>query len=414
MKPFTKELLAYSLSALLGCLGGVITIVMIWLLHTGTTWVWEDIFHNNVDDPSRTPFVFITFLIAALAAGYFAKKYTKPLIGMDEVIVQVIEKGKIRWQNTGRALVNGFLSIASGASLGPEAPSAFVSVSTSSFIAEKTKQPIKTAKIMNISSVSGMLGALLSSPFLAPVLIAASVKNISNNMRMLITYSTIASAFGVGTFFGLFHTVAIIDLGLPEYPGADVEALAQALIIGFLAAVFLGIIFKLTEPVLTTIVKPLKEKPFALALTGGAVSATIAFLMPLTMFSGQYTIPALLEKSTEFGIVLLCIIAAAKLFSTFLLLRSGFFGGPIFPMIFVGATLGTIITHIIPIPLTLAVAASIAGLLTVAMRQPLSAALLTIGILGVNVTSVVAIAAAGAYLLLTLLPQQATIRPEGK
>lgn len=258
---------------------------------------------------------------------------------------------------------------------------------------------------MNIGSVSGMLGTLLGSPFLAPVLIAASAKNGIKNLRDILTYSTIASAFGVGTFFGLFHTVAVINLGLPDYSGAGIGALAQALIIGFLAAVFLGVIFKATMPIITAIVKPLKEKPFTLALVGGIISAIIAFCVPLTMFSGQYTIPALLEKSAGFGIAVLFVIAAAKMFSTLLLLRSGFFGGPIFPMIFVGATLGIIITQIVSIPLTLAVAASITGLLTVAMRQPLSAALLTIGILGVSVTSVVAIAAAGACLLLTLLPE---------
>jgi len=405
MKPLTKELYAYGLSALFGCIGGIITITMIWLLHISTAWVWEDILDNNMDDPSRSPYVFVTFFIASLIAGYFAKKYTTPLIGMDEVVVQIIEKGKTRWQDTGRALINGLFSIASGASLGPEAPSVFVSAGASSFIAEKTRQPTKTAKIMNISSVSGMLGTLLSSPFLAPVLIAASAKNGVKNLRDSLTYSTIASAFGVGTFFGLFHTVAVINLGLPEYSGAGIKALTEALVIGFFAAVFLGIIFKATSPVIAAIVKPLKEKPFTLALVSGTISAAIAFCIPLTMFSGQYTIPALLEKSAEFGIAVLFIIAATKLFSTLLLLRSGFFGGPIFPMIFVGATIGVIITHIVSIPLTLAVAASITGLLTVAMRQPLSAALLTIGILGVSVTSVVAIAAAGACLLLTLLPE---------
>jgi H+/Cl- antiporter ClcA len=405
MNPFAKELKAYSLSALFGCMGGVITIGMIWLLHISTAWVWEDILHNDIDDPSRTPYVFMTFLIAALVAGYFAKKYTKPLIGMDEVVAQIIENGKIRWQDTGRAFANGLLSIASGASLGPEAPSAFISAGTSSFIAEKTKQPRETAKVINISSVSGMLGALLSSPFLAPVLVAASAKNSIKSLQNILTYSTIASAFGVGTFFALFHTVAVINIGLPAYPGAGLKELIQALVIGFLAAVFLGILFKITAPIIAAITEPLKNKPFVLAITGGTIAAFIAFCAPLTMFSGQYTIPALLEKSADFGIVLLFLLAIAKLFSTLLLLKSGFFGGPIFPIIFVGATLGIIVADIANLPLTLAVAATITGLLTIAMRQPLSAALLAIGILGVNVTSVVAIAAAGAALLLTLQPQ---------
>src|SRR5690606_11419892 len=98
---------------------------------------------------------------------------------------------------------------------------------------------------------------------------------------------------------------------------------------------------------------------------GGSIAALIAFGLPLTMYSGQYTIPALLEKSASLGVLVLLCIAIAKLFSTFLLLRSGFFGGPIFPMIFVGTTVGVIITQIIALPLTLAVAAAITGLLTI-------------------------------------------------
>lgn len=405
MHSFTKTLYAYILSALFGIVGGLITIGMIWLLGASTKFVWEHGLGISVDDPTRTSYVFVTFLAAALVAGYFAKKYTNPLIGMDEVIAQILSKGKNRWQDAGRAFVNGLLSITSGASLGPEAPSAFISASSASFIAEKTKRSPEVTKIMSIASVSGMLGTLLSSPFLAPVLIASATKTGFKNLQNILTYSTVASAFGIGTFFGLFHTVATVDIGLPEYSGAGLEALIQALVIGFLAAVFLGVIFKLVNPIITRIVLPFQERPFALAFAGAGITAFIAFCLPLTMFSGQYTIPALLEKSADLSIAALLLIAVAKLLSTLLLIRSGFFGGPIFPMIFVGTTVGIIIVQIVSIPLTLAVAAAVTGLLTVAMRQPLSAALLTIGILGVNVTSVVAIAAAGACLLLTLLPQ---------
>lgn len=405
MKPLTKELYTYGLSALFGCIGGAITIAMIWLLEAGTKLIWEHGLDNTVDDPSRSFYVFGTFFAAALVAGYFARKYTKPLIGMDEVVVQIIEKGKIRWQDTGRAFVNGFLSIVSGASLGPEAPSAFISAGTSSLAADKLKVPTDKTKIMNVGSVSGMLGTLLNSPFLAPVLVASSTKRNIKSIQNLLTYSAVASAFGVATFFGLFHTVAVINIGLPEYPGAGLTALLQALIIGLVAALFLAIISKIVAPIISKITTALQGKPFTLAIASGLITAAIAFALPLTMFSGQYTIPALIEQSADFGIALLVIIAIAKLFSTLLLLKSGFFGGPIFPMIFVGTTIGIIITHIIAIPLTLAVAAAISGILTVAMRQPLSAALLTIGILGINVTSVVAIAVAGAALLLTLTPQ---------
>lgn len=406
MKPLTKELYAYGLSALFGCVGGVITIGMIWLLEFSTKLLWEKGFNNSVDDPSRNLYVFCTIVIASLIAGYFAKKYAKPLIGMDEVVAQIIEKGKIRWQDTGRAFVNGLLSIISGASLGPEAPSAFISAGTSSFAADKLKISADKTKIINIGSISGMLGTLLSSPFLAPVLIASSTKRNIKSIQNLLTYSTVASAFGVATFFGLFHTVAVIDIGLPEYSGAGLAALLQAFLIGLVAALFLAIISKIITPLISKITTSMQGRPLTLALVSGLITATIAFALPLTMFSGQYTISTLIEKSADIGIVLLIVIAIAKLFSTLLLLKSGFFGGPIFPMIFVGTTIGIIVTHIIAVPLTLAVAASVSGALTAAMRQPLSVALLTIGILGVNVTSVVAIAVAGAALLLTLTPQK--------
>lgn len=405
MQSFTKTLYAYVLSALFGMVGGLITVGIIWLLEATTKIVWEHGAGNNITDPSRTPFVFLSLFLAALVAGYFAKKYSKPLVGMNEVIDQIIDKGKIRWQDTGRAFINGLVSIASGASLGPEAPSAFISAGSASFIAEKTNQSPETTKIMNSGSVSGMLGTLLSSPFIAPALIAETAKGKLKNLPSMLTYSTVASAFGIGVFFGLFHTVSVINIGLPALSGTGLVALTQALCIGLSAAVFLGIASKLLAPLITFIVQPFHNKPFITAIVGGGIAALIAFCLPLTMFSGQYTVATLIEKSASFGIILLLAIALAKLFSTLLLLKSGFFGGPIFPMIFIGTTLGIIVTHIVAIPLTLAAAAAVAGMLTVAMRQPLSAALLTIGIIGTNVTTVVAVAVAGASLLLTLLPQ---------
>lgn len=404
MEPFQKTLYAYLISAFFGVVGGLITIGMILLLEVLTKLIWEQGFNNDTTDPARTPFVFLTFMVAALVAGYLAKKYTKPLVGMDEIVAQIIEKGKIRWQDTGRAIINGIISIVSGASLGPEAPSAFVSAGAASFVSEKTKQPNDTSKIINAASVSGMLGSLLSSPFLAPALIAETAKGGFRNIRSLLTYSMVASAFGVGTFFALFHKVEVINIGLPAYSGTGLLGLAEALCIGFVAALFIAFAVKFLEPLMAAITKPFMQKPYHMALVGGGIAAFLTFCVPITMFSGQYTIPALIEKSAELGFVALICVALVKLFSTLLLLRSGFFGGLIFPIIFVGAALGLAITQVFTVSLTLAVGASIAGLLTIAMRQPLSAALLTIGIVGSSVTTVVAVAVAGACLLLTLLP----------
>jgi H+/Cl- antiporter ClcA len=121
------------------------------------------------------------------------------------------------------------------------------------------------------------------------------------------------------------------------------------------------------------------------------------------MFSGQHVMPQLLAQSATLGFAALIGLAALKLASTAFLLETGFFGGPIFPALFASTALGLAFNDILNAPINLAVAASMAGLITVVLRQPLSAALLTLAITGAVTAAGVAVAVTGAFPVLMLI-----------
>ena len=140
-----------------------------------------------------------------------------------------------------------------------------------------------------------------------------------------------------------------------------------------------------------------------LLLTGLVVSLFM-YAAPLTMFSGQHTLNTLYEHSISASFIALILIAAMKLLSTSLLIRAGFIGGAVFPTVFTGVALGLALNQFLDVSPAVAVAATTVGLLTILLRQPLSAAILVLLFFGFTSGAAVACGVAGALLILPLLP----------
>jgi H+/Cl- antiporter ClcA len=130
------------------------------------------------------------------------------------------------------------------------------------------------------------------------------------------------------------------------------------------------------------------------------------------MFSGQHTMTTLIAEASTFSAGLLLIIAFAKLFATTTLIRTGFFGGPIFPALFAGAALGLAFNTIFHSPEAVAISATIAGIMTISLRRPLSAALITIAIAGAGDATIVALAVSAGLIVLTLVERR--LKPAAK
>jgi len=122
--------------------------------------------------------------------------------------------------------------------------------------------------------------------------------------------------------------------------------------------------------------------------------------MPLTLFSGQHAIPVLLDGYQGIGVLALVAIALLKAAALGASLGGGFFGGPIFPIFFIGVALGLAIHILIPaIPLALALGGTMAALGAAVALLPLSMAVLTAIMIqsGLEVFGAVVLAAMTAY-----------------
>lgn len=397
-----KSLKLYILSALFGIIGAILTIATVYILDETIKLIWEHGFGMEIDDPSRTIASLIVVVVFGLAIGLISKYFGPAKGSIETVIEEALEKGGIDWKRGAKDVIIGIISIGSGGSLGPEAPAAIVTAGAASLASEKTVKDLDTKRAMSLSAVAGMLGSLLSSPFLATTMFIESYKKRLSEMRSIVSYSLVAGAFGMATFFVLFNTLYVFDFGIPSYAGPTEIDLVKAFLFGLAGALFavtIGVIMK----ILDKIFKKFDKKLVIRSLIGATIAGLIAFVLPMTMFSGQHTLPAVIGQAATASIVSLLVLAFGKMIATTILIRTGFFGGPIFPAVFAGAALGIAVNGLLDAPLAVAISSTIAGIITVSLRHPLSAAILTLAIAGTTNAAPVVLAVAAAVLVISMI-----------
>ncbi|MFL6498086.1 MAG: chloride channel protein [Nitrososphaera sp.] len=154
-----------------------------------------------------------------------------------------------------------------------------------------------------------------------------------------------------------------------------------ALLVGVIAGC-IGIIFKLIFGIVQRVFTPLEKQPIHRAIIGGLVIGLIGSFLPLTLYSGQDQLLQIIHNSAAFGIGLLILLMLVKALLTSTSFATGFEGGPIFPLIFIGGTLGLAISKILTfIPEGVAATAGMAGVACAVFPLPLTMILL-LGLLG--------------------------------
>jgi H+/Cl- antiporter ClcA len=183
-----------------------------------------------------------------------------------------------------------------------------------------------------------------------------------------------------------------------------------------------GLLFMLSLKRLQGLLQPMKTHVVLRGLLGGLAMGLIGALLPLTLFSGEEQTADLITHAAEIGVLMLIVLAVAKLFATSLLLATGWKGGYIFPIMFAGVALGMAV-HLVfsGIPLAVAAAATMAGALVAALKAPLFAALFTTVLVQKETAAVIAVAVVVSALLAAVLAlraarraaEQAQTAPEG-
>lgn len=91
---------------------------------------------------------------------------------------------------------------------------------------------------------------------------------------------------------------------------------------------------------------------------------------------------------------------AAKLVFTSVTLASGFIGGEVTPLFFVGAALGSVVAHALGLPIALGAGAGMAAVFGAAANTPIALSMMAVELLGLHAFPHVAIVCVVANLLL--------------
>lgn len=136
------------------------------------------------------------------------------------------------------------------------------------------------------------------------------------------------------------------------------------------------------------LVSPLNSQPIVRGVVGGLLLGLLGKALPITLFLGTDGLAITTQDAAEIGVALLIVFALAKMVALAGALSFGFIGGPIFPMLFVGATLGSAINLAFPqIPLGLAVGCMMVAVPAVVVPIPLTLAIIGILVMGLSPTN---------------------------
>lgn len=383
----------FLLWAILGLIGGIIA---------GIYWIGLEFLTHQLaffNGWQVIPVMAICGLLAGLVIHFIGDP------GEIHLIVNNIRfnKGKLDPKNNPSMVLSSLLCVASGGSLGPEAPLVQVTGSTGTWLGKLLRLKGEELRSLSIAGMASGFTALFGAP-LGGSLFSLEILHHKHAVEY---YKAIIPAF-VASCFSYLVFALIIHLGLG--PIWDLSAYEYSGIFDFGYAVLFAVVgatFGWAFIFCTKFFKSLFEKKpipiYFKTLIGGILLGVIAFYFPITRYFGHHEINELL--SGNFPLTLLFAILIFKIIAISITVTSGWRGGFIIPLFFVGATLGLIIHPLFPvINLTLAIVSCMAAINACVTRTPMSTTILLATLTGFGHFIPILFASLTGYFLAPRIP----------
>jgi H+/Cl- antiporter ClcA len=224
------------------------------------------------------------------------------------------------------------------------------------------------------SAYNGLIG----SPLFTAVL-ATEVRIGGNDSLRYLLMNLVAGVIGflfyalVGlTPFAQFIAFTPITSLKPEY---CIYAIVLGAI-GAFVAIAVGASFQFFGRVMET---AFNGRILQRILAAGLVTSIVCFFYPDVMFSGEVQIHSILDNPAHYGVMTLLLYAILKILLLGLAFKSGYLGGPLFPVIFTCTMIGLALSLSFPsVPVGILVMCIEAAALALVLRAPLTAILLVV------------------------------------
>ena len=383
----------FFLWALLGIIGGIIS---------GVYWIVLELLTHGLAFFEGW-LVIPTMAICGFLAGLVIHLIGDP--GEIHLIVNNIRfnKGKLDPRNNPSMILSSLLCVASGGSLGPEAPLVQVTGSTGTWIGQTLRLKGEELRSLSIAGMAAGFTALFGAP-LGGSLFSLEIlhhKYSAEYYKALIP-ALVASCFSYLIFALIIHLGVGPIWNLPSYEMYDKFDFGFAVLFGILGT-FFGWMFILLTKYLKRAFNKFQVPIYYKTFVGGVILGILAYYYPLTRYFGHHTLNELLNDT--YSVQFLSSLLILKIFAIAVTVTSGWRGGFIIPLFFVGATLGLIIHQIFPSTnLSLAMVSCMAAINVCVTRTPMSTTILLATLTGFTYFIPILFASLTGYFLAPRIP----------
>jgi H+/Cl- antiporter ClcA len=288
-------------------------------------------------------------------------------------------------------LLAALASLCFGAVVGPEGPLIALGSGLAALVLHVRKHDA-TDKDLALVGAAGAFGAvafLLGSPIVGAFLMLEAVGLAGATAKVLLLPGLLCSgigflvAVGLNSWTGLGHMSMKIS-NVPAYVHPTGAAFLWAIGIG-LGAAALGLSIRF----LALRLRPYMCRPLFMTPAAGLVVAALAMVFAETtgkaasdvLFSGEESLPTLVRDADTYTVGALLLLMVCKSLAYGISLGS-FRGGPVFPAIFLGGTVGILLARLPGLSATAGIAMGMGAMAAVMLRMPMTAVLLASLLLG--------------------------------
>jgi H+/Cl- antiporter ClcA len=319
-----REFLRFVLVAVLLTVAAVIgMIIFLTVQYAGEAFIWPE-------TPTIPFFTLILTTVGGLAVGLCLHVFGDHVRLLQQTLTEFQKTGRFEPRYLPTGLLAIFLSLVFGASLGPE-----------------------VAAI----DMGGSMGTLAGD-------------RLKSRVRELATVGIIGSLAGFGVYLWLNRTTGGALYPLPPLGEFLPIYLLYAVLLGLVGA-GAGVLFITAFHVFSRLLAPLAGRHLVKGVAGGVGMGIAGTVFPLVLFSGQTQFKTVLDGGATAGAAVLLLLVAAKIFASTWCMATIFKGGPIFPLMFAGGTLGVAVITLFPfIPPAVAIPAVMAGMIICVLKMP--------------------------------------------